>query len=161
MAIAPTLKSYLDDHHIHYDTLSHRHSSNSMETAATAKVPLSQLAKAVVFRDENRQYLMAVVPSLCRAEVSRLNTLTAHQLSLAEERELGQLFGDCEVGAVPPLGTAYDVPVIWDERLGEMEDLYLEAGDHENLVHLKRGEFTRLMAESSRGRFCQAMIYAH
>ena len=161
MAIAPTLKNYLDDHEIRYNTLSRRHTSNSMETAATAKVPLSQLAKAVVFRDENRRYLMAVVPSLCRAEVSRLNTLTNHQLSLAGERELGRLFGDCEVGAVPPVGIAYDLPVIWDERLGEMEDLYLEAGDHEHLVHLKHSEFSRLMASSSRGRFCQAMIYAH
>ncbi|MFA5495913.1 MAG: YbaK/EbsC family protein [Porticoccaceae bacterium] len=161
MTIAATFKSYLDRENIHYDTVRHKHSSTSMETAARANVPLTQLAKAVVFRDENRRYLMAVLPTLCRAEISRLNTLTNHSLSLAGERELGRLFADCEIGAVPPMGQAYAMPTIWDDRLCEMEDIYLEAGDHEHLVHMKRSEFSRLLDHCGHGRFCQPLVSAH
>jgi Ala-tRNA(Pro) deacylase len=48
MAIATTLKSFLEDHHVEYDMVKHEHSSTALESAHAAHVPSHQVAKAVV-----------------------------------------------------------------------------------------------------------------
>lgn len=153
MAIAMSFRDYLDQRHIHYDVLAHDYSTSALHTASTAQVPMTQLVKAVIFRDENDDYLMAVMPSLCQAEVDELNEATDRHLHLADEHELPKLFSDCDLGAIPPAGQAYRIPMIWDERLDDEEDVYIEAGDHEHLLHLSHNDFMKLMGSSPRARF--------
>jgi len=66
-------------------------------------------------------------------------------LKLAEEDDLTSLFTDCETGAVPALSEAYGLRVIWDDQLKHASDIYIEAGDHENLIHLRGSDFQKLM----------------
>ena len=68
-------------------------------------------------------------------------------------REVGQLFDDCELGAIPPVGQPYDMEMIVDDRLNEQPDLYFEAGDHMSLIHVNAVAFQRLTAAARRGRF--------
>ncbi len=65
--------------------------------------------------------------------------------TLVSEHRLGEFFGDCEIGAIPALGQIYGLHVIWDEALGDKDDLYIESGDHENLIHVSKGGFMELM----------------
>jgi Ala-tRNA(Pro) deacylase len=67
-------------------------------------------------------------------------------LELASEKEFRNLFVDCEPGAVPALGEAYGVQVIWDDELAYTADIYIEAGDHEHLIWLERRDFRKLMS---------------
>ena len=62
-----------------------------------------------------------------------------------DEDELQDLFEDCSFGAVPALGQVYGLPVIWDQSLLKMDDIYFEGGDHKNLIHLDHGSFMQLM----------------
>ncbi len=158
MAIATIFKSYLDHEHIHYETVAHPHSATAMETALAAGVPMAQVAKSVVFKDEKGQYLLAVMPALCRAEINKLNALTNHRLELVDESELSELFADCERGAIPPAGIAYAMPMVWDDMLSEETDLFVEAGDHEHLLHLERDGFSRLMGNSAHGHFSRPEV---
>src|SRR5690625_3142431 len=104
MAIAMSFRDYLDQHGIHYDVLTHDYATSALQTASTAQVPMTQLAKAVIFRDENDDYLMVVLPSICQAEVDELNEVTDRHLHLADEHELPKLFSDCDLGAIHPAG---------------------------------------------------------
>jgi Ala-tRNA(Pro) deacylase len=47
-------------------------------------------------------------------EVQRLLGLT--QIRLATEPELKALFPDCEMGAMPPFGNLFNMPVLVDEN---------------------------------------------
>ena len=67
--------------------------------------------------------------------------------------EIRQLFPDCALGAVPPVGEAYELDVIVDDSIQEQPDVYLEGGDHATLVHMDQAQFARLMAEARHGRF--------
>ena len=51
MAIAKTLKAYLEDHHVEYDMVEHVHTVTALESAHSAHVPGHQVAKAVVLED--------------------------------------------------------------------------------------------------------------
>ena len=145
MAIARTLKSYLDRYDVPYDMVHHAHTESALDSAFSAHVPVHQLAKAVVMEDDDG-YVVAVIPSDNRLNVRWVNEELDRDLRLASEDKLRKLFKDCDSGAVPALATAYDLPVIWDDRLQNVADIYIEAGDHAHLVHL-RGEDFRAMME--------------
>jgi Ala-tRNA(Pro) deacylase len=152
MPIAPRLAWYLDASGIRYEVLPHPHSSTSLETAREARVPPERLAKPVLLEDE-RGYVMAIVPASHRVDLVRLNEQLHRELELAREREIADLFHDCERGAMPPIGGPYRVPTVYDDALAASAEIYFEAGDHEDVVHLRLGDFLRLLEGSLHGRF--------
>lgn len=152
MAMASTLRAYLEERGIHYDLVSHPLTADSMSTAALAHVPGDQLAKSVVLEDE-RGYLMVVLPSTHRVRLGTLHKSLHRPLGLATERELARLFADCKTGAVPAVGQAYGLETMVEDSFGDCPDVYFEAGDHAALVHLSGREFGRLMEGLPHGQF--------
>ena len=144
MAIATTLKSYLDERGVEYDTVEHTHTDTAMDSAKSAHVPPYQMAKAVVLEDDDG-YIVSVLPSNNRLNLSWVSEELNRELRLATEPELGELFEDCETGAIPALSAAYGLKVIWDDQLKHASDVYIEAGDHEHLIHLRGEDFKQLM----------------
>ncbi len=146
MAIATTLKSYLDDLKIHYDMLEHPHTETAMDTARSAHIPLHQMTKAVVLEDDDG-YVVTVLPSNNRLNLQWVSEELQRPLHLATESELIGLFQDCATGAVPALPDAYGLEVIWDDHLKHVSDIYIEAGDHEHLIHMRGASFRQLMSD--------------
>jgi len=144
MAIATTLKHYLDNHHVPYQTVAHAHTESAMDSAKSAHVPAHQMAKAVVLEDEDG-YIVSVLPSNNRLNLGWVNEELQRELRLATEPELKRLFKDCSTGAIPALSNAYGLEVIWDDQLRHAADIYIEAGDHEHLIHLKGEDFQSLV----------------
>ena len=107
------------------------------------------MAKSVVVHHE-LGYALAVVPSTHRIELGTLQDVMDKRLGLASEDEVFSLFDDCDIGAIPPIGAAYDVPVIVDESLGDAADIYFEGGDHRTLVHVSGKDFRNLTMDAHR-----------
>jgi Ala-tRNA(Pro) deacylase len=152
MGIALTLREYLDRSGIQYDVLEHPYTYSASETAQVTHIPGDQLAKSVVLEDEDG-YLMAVIPATHRVEIGKLHKRLNRQLGLATEHELELLFDDCETGAVPPIGQAYGLDVVVDDAITENPDIYFEAGDHTDLIHVSGEDFRALMGNALHGRF--------
>ncbi len=152
MSISRRLKWYLDHHGAHYQIVPHPHTACSRETAQAAHVPEECLAKSVLLEDE-RGYLMVVLPASRRLDLRDLKQLFDRRFDLATEPELGRIFEDCEVGAVPAVGSAYGVHTVIDDSLLGVPEVYFEAGDHEDLVRMPGADFLMLMSGSSHGRF--------
>ena len=151
MAMAHTVREYLDYVGVKFDLLPHPHTSSSARTAAAAHVPGRQVAKSVLLED-NEGYLMAVIPATHRLDFDRLEQQLHRHLDLAQEKELEDLFFDCETGAIPPVGEAYGVTVVYDDQLSECGDIYFEAGDHSDLVHISGKDFQALMKGCQHGQ---------
>jgi Ala-tRNA(Pro) deacylase len=152
MTIATRLKWYLDSHGVDYEVVHHARSNSSLESARAAHVPGGRLAKCVLLED-TRGYVLAVLPASCRIEMKELRWELGRNLALASEAELAGLFSDCELGALPALGDAYGIPTVVDDSLLRLPDLYLEAGDHEDLVHVSGSAFRELLRGSAHARF--------
>ena len=152
MAIAKRLSDHLANAGVAYDVVTHPRTVSSSRTAQAAHVTGERVAKTVVLHDD-RGYLLAVVPSTHRVELDSLRSVLNRRLSLATEGEIAKLFGDCDVGAVPPVGAAYGIDVVLDESLATQPDVYLEAGDHESLLHVGGDDFAKLMTNAQSGRF--------
>ena len=145
MAIARTLTNYLQEKGIDYKLVEHAHTPTAVATAHAAGLPAHQVAKAVVLCD-NDGYVLSVLPANHSLEIGWVNEALGRTLELASEQEFANLFADCEPGAVPALGEAYGVQVIWDDELAYTADVYIEAGDHEHLIWLERRDFRKLMS---------------
>jgi Ala-tRNA(Pro) deacylase len=151
MTIAPTLQRHLD-RNVSYDVITHDPTMSSTRTAQACHVPGDRLAKAIVLR-RNGSYMLAVLPASRHISLPDLKLQIGDDVDLANEGEIRQLFPDCALGAVPPVGECYDLDVIVDDSIQEPPDIYLEGGDHTTLVHLDQAQFARLMAEARHGRF--------
>jgi len=155
MAIAARLKWYLDANGVEYEIIPHPHTASSHETAVAAHVPEDQLAKSVVLEDDEG-YVLAVLPASRRLSIGELREQLDRSVALASEGELKELFDDCEIGAIPPVGAAYGIPSVVDDALLKVAEIYFEAGDHEDLVHMGGEQFLGLLSGSRHGRFSRA-----
>lgn len=149
MSMSPSLKSHLEQRGAAYDLVPHPHTETSMDTAAAAHVPGDRLAKAVTLKDGDRSLLM-VVPSDYHVHLGRLHHALGREVGLATEAELAEIFQDCDVGAVPPVGAAYGLDTLVDRRMLEQPEIWFESGDHETLVHVSGDTFRSLLAEARR-----------
>lgn len=145
MAIAHTLTNYLQEKGIEFKLVEHIHTPTAVASAHAAGLPAHQVAKAVVLCDDDG-YVLSVLPANHSLEIEWANEALGRTLEMASEDEFKNLFADCEPGAVPALGEAYGVQVIWDDELAYTADIYIEAGDHEHLIWLERRDFRQLMS---------------
>ena len=154
MSMSATLQDCLRSKGSRYEIVRHPHSHSSVETAAAAHIPGDRLAKTVLFEDEHG-YVAAVLPSTYAVRLSELWAKTGRRLLLAKEVDLRELFKDCDLGALPPVCTAYGMRTYLDESLAQQPDVYFEAGDHEELIHMGTDQFLVLMDQAERTRFAR------
>ena len=154
MAIAARLQQFLTQQGIDFSVVEHSHTGSSTETAQAAHIPGDRVAKAVIVKDE-AGYVMVVIPSTHRLHLGQLHKALGRELGLATESEISTLFQDCERGAIPPVGAAYGIDTVVDNAFMEQPDVYLEAGDHEELIHLSGDQFRTLMRNTPKERYSE------
>jgi Ala-tRNA(Pro) deacylase len=66
-------------------------------------------------------------------------------IRLATEDELADLFPDCELGAMPPFGDAFNMPVLVDRALAGNKFIVFNIGSHTDAVRMRFEEYRRLM----------------
>lgn len=152
MPIAPTLHRYLAAENIQYDEIPHVLTMTSARTAQACHVPGDRLAKAIVLRRDGG-YMLAILPASHHLRLADLRARLGDDVDMASENEIDELFTDCAHGAVPAAGTCYGLNLIVDESIQKEPEVYMEAGDHETLLHLSRAQFARLTANAMHGRF--------
>jgi len=145
MALLQRLRVFLEQNHAEYTHTVHRLAFTAREVASAEHLPLREFAKSVVlFGDDG--FHMAVVPAtrLVDFQEVRLALGFAHA-RLATETELGTLFPDCELGAMPPFGNLYGVPVFLDSALAGEPVIAFNAGTHRDVVHMRTEDYRRLV----------------
>ncbi len=152
MAIPPRVKWFLEQRGVEYDVLHHSPTETCAESATAADIPRHRIAKCVLLEDE-RGYVMAVLPASERIELGKLNGALRRELELAGESELPDLFRDCAPGAVPPLGRPYNIPTVVDDSLLSAPEVWFESGDHEDLIHVRGAAFLSLLEGAKHGSF--------
>jgi Ala-tRNA(Pro) deacylase len=97
--------------------------------------------------------MLAVLPASHHLRLSELRTKLGDNIHIADETEINRLFRDCAHGAVPAVGKCYGLDIIVDDSIQAQPDIYMEAGDHETLLHMGHAQFSRLTANAPHGRF--------
>jgi Ala-tRNA(Pro) deacylase len=144
MAAKKRLEKYLQEEGVWFATMTHPVAYTAQEVAAAQHVPGKQLAK-VVLVDADGQLVMLVLPASYRVDFPKLKSiLKAKKVRLAKEEEFGGTFTDCEVGAMPPFGNLYDLPVHVDGSLAEVPEIVFKVGSHTISMKVKFADYKKL-----------------
>jgi Ala-tRNA(Pro) deacylase len=145
MPIPPTLKTRLDHEHVHYDVLPHSQTFRAVAVAQTLRLPEQEVAKVVIVKVK-QWFVTTVLPANWKVDLHRLRKIFGtHRVRLATEEEIAHLFPDCEVGAMPPLGTLYGLPVYVDRSLTVGEEIIFEGGTHSEAIRMRYWDFAALV----------------
>ncbi len=152
MGVPITVAQYLVDRGVEYELVPHAHSDTALASVAASGMPADRVVKAVALKRKER-FMIALLPASRHIKFDQLRELLGDEVDIANEEQIDTLFVDCEPGSVPAIGAAYGLDVIVDDSLDLQNDLYLESGDHANLVHVGGPTFQKLMKDAQHGRF--------
>ena len=139
------LEAYLRDNKVPFQIIHHPLAYTAQEVAAAEHIPGKMLAKVVMVFADGKLAMLAL-PAPHRVDLSKAATvLKAKEVRLAHEEEFAAAFPDCEVGAMPPFGNLYDVPVYVDKTLTEDVDIVFNAGTHTDTISLRYADYERLV----------------
>jgi Ala-tRNA(Pro) deacylase len=141
---ARKLKEFLDSHGVKYVSVRHSPAFTAQEVAESAHVSGRDFAKTIVVNTDSGM-AMVVLPANRRIVMSDLREmLQVPYVRLASEREFRDLFPDCELGAMPPFGNLYGLPVYVAGSLTEEEEISFNAGTHTEVITMRYEDFEAL-----------------
>lgn len=145
MAKMSDLLKYLNLTGVQYQVISHVPAFSAHSVALASHVADNELAKTLLIRADE-QYWMAVLRADYHINQKSLkHALEAKHVGLATEEELSVFFPDCEVGAMPPFGKLYALPVILDKALAVDEYLVFNACTHSQSVKMRFADYVKLV----------------
>ena len=145
MPLLEKLRDFLEANLAEYSHTVHPTAYTAREVATAEHLPAREIAKTVVILGDGG-FRMLVVPANRLVDFREVRTaLGLSNVRMATEYELGNLFPDCEVGAMPPVGSLYGLPVFIDASLLSEEVIAFNAGTHRDEVHMRTAEYKRLV----------------
>ncbi|MFQ5947789.1 MAG: aminoacyl-tRNA deacylase [Acidimicrobiia bacterium] len=141
---ADRVREYLQSQGVQHEITEHPQAYTAQELAAAEHVPGRQVAKSVMLIADDR-LVMAVLPAPKHVSLAKAkDALGSDQVRLAKENEFDDAFPDCEVGAEPPFGNLYDVPVYLDESLNS-DQIVFSAGNYTEAIRVSVDDYLNLV----------------
>jgi Ala-tRNA(Pro) deacylase len=141
---AKLLKEFLDSNHINYLSINHTPTFTAQEIAATAHISGRQMAKTIIVK-LGKKLAMVVLPADEHINFAELRAISGeNDVDLAREADFKARFPECEVGAQPPFGNLYEMPVYVSSRLSH-DKIVFNSGTHSELIQMSYHDFERLV----------------
>ena len=146
MSVNKRTKEFLDSQGVQYEVIEHTPAYTAQEVAAMTHISGSEIAKVVMVKVGD-EFVMVVLPASKRLDLDALQQVLGSDAHprLAGEKQFGGLFPDCELGAEPPLGNLWDVPVVVAQSLSEDQHIAFNAGNHREVIRMAYSDYERLV----------------
>ncbi len=142
---AMKLKAFLDSHGVRYVSIQHSVAFTASEVAESVHVKGRDFAKTVIVK-MGSVMAMVVLPASRRIVLHDLrDMLGSVELRLATEAEFKGAFPDCELGAMPPFGNLYGMPVYVEASLADETEIAFNAGTHSEVIQMAYEDFAELV----------------
>ena len=138
------LEAYLQENSVPYEFQHHPVAYTAQRVADSEHLSGKLLGKVVVVvADEKLAMLVLSAPA--RVDWAKVaEAVGTDEVRLAHESEFARAFADCEVGAMPPFGNLYGLPVFVDQDLAGLETIVFQAGTHDETFSMRYADFARL-----------------
>ena len=136
---------FLNDLSVSYEVMEHKPAFTAQQIAALEHEPGKYVAKPVIIKVDG-EFMMCVLAACYKIDLGALkNQLGAGKVELADENEIGEIFEDCDLGAEPPFGNLYNLPVIMDKALEDDDHILFQAGTHEQAIRMNMDDYRKLV----------------
>ena len=135
---------FLEKAGVKYEVKEHKPTFSAQSMAAAEHEPGRFVAKPVIVKADGK-YVMCVLSANLKIDLKALKEqMSAKSVELADEDQMGKLFGDCELGAEPPFGNLYDMPTIMDKALEKDDHILFQGGTHEKAISISMADYRKL-----------------
>jgi Ala-tRNA(Pro) deacylase len=146
MPIPAYISRFLDSENIAYQACRHSPAYTAQGIAQAQHLSGKHIAKVVMVMVDDSKMIMAALPANYRVDLDKLgHLLSAQSIRLATEEEFKDVFAECEIGAMPPLGNLYHMDVWVDESLKSNAGITFNAGTHADVIQMAYADFERLV----------------
>ena len=139
-----TIEAFLKEKGVGYEKHAHAQAFTAQRLADAEHVSGYAVAKPVIVKGA-RGFSMCVLAAPKHLNLERVaRALGERDVRLASEAELAEIFGDCELGAEPPIGALYGLRTVVDEQLRGSPELILQAGTHTESIKMSGEDYERV-----------------
>ena len=139
------IADFLDANRIRYVVITHSPAYTAQGIAALAHIPGKQMAKTVIIRVKGK-FMMTVLPASQHVDLRALRAvLSTSDVHIAQESEFETLFPGCELGAMPPFGNLFDMPIYCETSLRDDRQIAFNAGTHRELIQMDFDDYLHLV----------------
>jgi Ala-tRNA(Pro) deacylase len=139
------LIDYLEENQVKFTRIIHSTAYTAQVIAHRAHISGNMLAKTIILKDPDNNYVMAVVPANYQVDLEKISDVHGKKLEMASEEEFRKMFPGCETGGMPPFGNLFNLQVYVSESLATSSDIAFNAGNHRELLQLHFEDFNRLV----------------
>ncbi len=131
---------FLSEHKVPFERLWHPPAYTAQKRAKYLHVPGRCVAKAVLLHGPGG-FFVAVLAATRRVDAERLGREIGGPVRLAADKEVAQVFGNCEYGVASPFGSLYGLPTVLDEGMTPEAWIVCEGNSHAEAVRLACRDF--------------------
>ena len=139
------VREFLDRERVAYQVVAHEKAFTAQGVAATLHVSGWTFAKTVILKTKDGRLVMAVLAGPHNVNLKAARAVVGSDVDLAPEAEFAPKFPGCELGAEPPLGNLYGLPVYVDEALSKDPEIVFNAGTHTEAIRMTYADYERLV----------------
>src|SRR5690348_602278 len=111
------METYVSEHQVAYQEQQHTPEFSALRIAESEHVSSKHVAKTVIIQVDGRM-MCFVLAANNQVDLEKVRAiLGAKEVRLANEAEFALQFPDCAIGAMPPFGNLYGMPVYVDNSL--------------------------------------------
>src|SRR5512145_1606484 len=138
------VRNYLREQEVTFEALGHPRTVGAQAIAHAEHETGWRIAKPVMLK-LGKQLAMAVVPAPVRVDLNKVRMgLQREDVELANEDDFASVFPDCELGAEPPLGDLYGIPMFIDRALLGDPYLVFRDGTHRGTLRTSMSDYLRV-----------------
>ena len=154
------LQEFLNSHNIKYTTISYSPAHTTQDLANYKSRLGMDLIQAVPVEIENQRIIIAILPASRQINLGSLEeAFKTNKLRLLEQKEVENLFPNCEFGTLPPFGELYDKEVFGARDLVQNQEVTFYAYSYAHLVRMNYGDFEKLVNLQQKIAFSTRSIY--
>lgn len=142
------ITEYLRNRGIEYSLLEHDSDALTSEKAAEIRdVALVEMIKSMVFLDDQRDVIVAIVPAEMKVDLGALrDTANISSLKFADEEVIEGELG-YTIGAIPPFFPDNDCPIYVDSEIFQNNKVNFSSGRPDAGVEVELSEFERILED--------------
>jgi Cys-tRNA(Pro) deacylase len=145
MTMAEVIRRYLDGHGVKYQLhVVDGPTMTAQDAAARLQVPLETIIKSILFVDERKMPVLAILTGDKRVDRNKLSSVAGvSKVRIATPEATKELAG-FEVGAMPPLGHKNRFMTIVDRKVMSLGKVYGGSGTMKALMEIDPQDIARL-----------------
>lgn len=152
MAVSESINRFLKQKSVKYAVIPHTKTHTLEEAADAVGAPYAKMLRSVVLTDGD-DYYIAVLPVTHVLDFKTLKQDLGEEMQVARFRDFSTRFDCCDRGCIPPLGQPFNLKLLVDSSVAELDEVFFEAGSHNEIIKMTVRAYLSLLEGANFGHY--------